>query len=278
MAKDLLKAKVIGIIGCGNMGKAIATALCLKGLRRLVGFDTDFHKREYLRKKLGIKIAASNVDLAGNSDIIIVAVKPQDIYPVLKDIREALDLRYQVPGPRPLIISIAAGVTTRYIQKVIGPQAAIIRVMPNSPALINKGMSVICAGSKLRSQEIDLAISIFSCMGQIQKMPERLMDAVTAVSGSGPAYFFFFLESLIEAAVKLGISKQQAQRLVMQTARGSLELALQANMSLDSLIKAVASRGGTTEAALKVFKRRKLSDIVKKAIDQAASRSRELSR
>jgi pyrroline-5-carboxylate reductase len=241
---------MIGIIGAGNMGMAIASRV--KGNILL----SDKNKR-----------ISDNVSVARRSDTVILAVKPQDIEEVLKEIKP------YVKGK--LMISIAAGITTSYIEKVLG-KARVIRVMPNMPAMVGKGISAVTAGRFAKAGDLKTAFGIFSKVGDVVKVKENMMDAVTAVSGSGPAYYFLFTHLLAKAGEAGGLEKDLAMRLAKAAFIGAAETAAREKLSMEEFVKKVASKGGTTEAALKVFKSRKLGNVIKQAVKSASLKSSSL--
>ncbi|MFA5389586.1 MAG: pyrroline-5-carboxylate reductase [Candidatus Omnitrophota bacterium] len=241
---------MLGIIGAGNMGMALASRV--KGKILL----SDKNKR-----------ISDNVSVTRRSDVIILAVKPQDIGEVLKDIKP------YVKGK--LIISIAAGVTTSSIEKVLG-KVAVVRVMPNMPAMVGKGISAVTPGRFAGAKDLETTTAIFSKVGEVVKVKEGMMDAVTAVSGSGPAYYFLFTHLLAEAGESAGLEKNLAMKLARAVLTGAAEAAAYSDIDMEEFVKKVASKGGTTEAALKVFKQENLGAIIKKAVKRAARRSGEL--
>ncbi len=256
----------IGIIGAGNMGMAIALRLNNKGV--LIS-DIALSK-VHLKKVKGISVAREgNVDLVKRSDTIVIAVKPQDIACVLNEISPFVKNK--------LIISIAAGVTTEYIENILG-KARVIRVMPNMPAIVGKGISAITLGRSAQEKDIRMARRIFLSLGEVIEVSEDFMDAVTSISGSGPAYYFLLTDILEKAAIKLGLKKALARQLAFSTFIGAAEVAKTSQLSMSGLVKKVASKGGTTEAALKVFKRKGLKRIVREAVRAAAKRSGQLSK
>ncbi len=242
---------MIGIIGVGNMGNAIASHI--KGNILL----SDKNKR-----------ISNNITVAKRSNIIILAVKPQDIAEVLKEIKPY--------AKEKLIISIAAGVTTSSIEKVLG-RARVIRAMPNMPAMVGKGVSAITRGRFAKPNDLKTAFGIFLKVGDVAEVKESVMDAVTAVSGSGPAYYFLFTHLLAKAGEANGLEKGLAMKLAKATFIGAAELASRENLSMEEFVKKVASKGGTTEAALKVFKSKRLEGIIKQAVKSASLKSRSLS-
>ena len=241
---------MISIIGAGNMGSAIASGI--KGKVLL----SDKNKR-----------ISDNINVAKSSDIIILAVKQQDIGEVLKEIRP------YVKGK--LIISIAAGVAMSSIEKVL-PGARVIRVMPNMPAMVGRGISAISCGRFAKKNDLKTVSRIFLNLGEVIEVKEKMMDAVTAVSGSGPAYYFLFTYLLAKAAEANGLQKDIAVKLARATFIGAAEVIKSKNLSMEELVKKVASKGGTTEAALKVFKQENLEAIIRKAVKSASQKSSNL--
>lgn len=269
----MIKDKKIGIIGCGNMGEAIFSRLSeiMEKSVRLMVSEMDAARREAIQGKYKIIVEIDNNYLVKYSDVIILAVKPKDVESVLK---EAVCCG---ASSRKLVISIAAGVTTEYIEGLIGKDVPVVRAMPNMPALAGAGVTAISAGSSASAEDMDTAEEIFRRVGRVVKVDEKMMDAVTAISGSGPAYFFYFTEALAEAAEKLGLGRETAWELALSTAIGSSELLGRTKESPAALYKKVASKGGTTEAALKVFESKKLKKVVEEAARAASRRSKELS-
>ena len=238
--------------------------------RRILGWDPDSAKLRGLVRSCRIRPARSNRKLAEGSDVILLAVKPQQMGAVLEEIRP--HLRH-----RPLVISIAAGVRIGRIEKALGDRVPVVRVMPNSPALIGRGISAVAAGRAAGRQHLAVAEALFRGVGRVVRVPERWMDAVTAVSGSGPAYFFFLMEEMIRAGVGLGLSPSAARELVLSTAEGAAALA-RSEPDPAALRARVTSRGGTTEAAFRCFTRAGLGRILGAGIRAAARRSKALSR
>jgi len=260
----------IGFIGCGNMGEALIRGLLNKRIvskGRILASDAQPAKRRYIQKRYKIKVVSSNKVIVKESDIIILAVKPQNTGEVLIDI-------YNDVTADKLIISIAAGIKIKHIQQNL----RYVRVMPNTPALIGAGITAICRSKSARERDYNLAKEIFGAVGSVIEVNENLMDVITATSGSGPAYFFLLIDAMVKAACSSGLSQKASEQLVLNTAYGAGLLALKSRKPMAQLIKKVASKGGTTEAALKVFNKRRFQNIVKEAIDAAAKRSRELSK
>lgn len=255
----------IAVIGAGNMGSAIIRGVGRR--HKIIASDTDKRKL----KKLSVCQAKDNRSAVMGACIIILAVKPQKMPAVINELAGVIKKRQ-------VVVSIAAGITTGMIEKKLGP-VPVIRVMPNSSLAVGKGMSVICAGRYVKPKQMKIVEEIFSRMGEaICIRNEKLMDAVTAVSGSGPAYVYLFIEALTESAKKLGLSHKVASLLVSRTMSGALELLYQSGKTPKTLRRKVTSPGGTTEAALKVFHKKKFHAIVHHAVKSAHRRSKQLRR
>jgi pyrroline-5-carboxylate reductase len=254
----------IGIIGCGNMGKAIASIH-----RSAIVFDTDEEKIKHLLKKYRVKTANDNIDLVRHSDIVIIAVKPRDIEKVLRQVSQVIS--------RQLFISIAAGVKTGYIEKIIGKHVKVIRVMPNIAAQVKRGICAICKGKFASARDLETAEKIFRQLGKVVRIKEQYLDAFTAIVGSGPAYIFYFLEILSEAAMYLGFKEKEAVHFAVEVAHGSMKLIEKTGLSLSELREKVTSKGGTTEAAIEIMKIRKVNEVLKEAVCAAVKRAQELS-
>lgn len=273
LAQRSLKNKRLGLIGAGNMGEALIKALRVKAQgSRVKVFDTNLKRRKYIRQCYKIDIARNNIALVKESDIVILAVKPQDMALVFKE----LTLKPHPDILRNLFISIAAGVTTRYIEDKLG-KVKVIRVMPNMAITVGEAISAIATGRFATKDDLQIVKAIFELAGKTVEVKEELMDAVTAMSGSGPAYFFYIMNSLINSGISLGLDAENSKQLVIQTALGAVRILQESNESFESLIRRVASKGGTTEAALRIFKERKLERIIKEAVLACAKRSEELS-
>lgn len=255
------------------MGEALLSRLSrvVEKSTKLIVSEADATRHDRIRAAYRIILAPDNHYLVKCADAVILAVKPKDIDGLLsRDI--CCDL-----GPGKLLISIAAGVTTRHIEDIVGKEVPVIRVMPNMPAVIGEGISGICAGRSATASDMRLAGEIFSTIGAVVEVKEELMDAVTAVSGSGPAYFFYLMEQLIASAVALGIDGAVARKLVVKTALGSAKLVDETGADPADLREKVTSKGGTTEAAIRVFDRKAFGAIVAEATHAARARSKELS-
>mgnify|MGYP001619153493 CR=1 FL=1 len=282
----ILRGKRIGVIGAGNMGQALIRGLLQAGVPsgRVVVVEADTSRRQRVRR--AFRVQASSLDeVPKRCDVIIIAVKPQDLPPLLDQLAWGLRTR----GRPPLVISIAAGVRLAALEGRLsrarpGERSSrragvpVVRVMPNLPAKVGCGISAMAAGRAVRAPHLALARAIFGCVGEVVELPERLFDTVTAISGSGPAYFFLIFKALRDAGARAGLPRRIAQQLALRTAAGSVALAEASRQTLEDLIAQVASKRGTTEAALQVFDRRRLAEIIEAGVAAAIRRSRALSR
>lgn len=257
-------------VGAGNMAGALIGGLLAHGHEpsAIEAVDPDAGQRERLSAHSGIRCHARFAD-AGGSDIIVLAVKPQILAAVARDLAPALAGR--------LVISIAAGIRASDLARWLGGHQRIVRAMPNTPALIGMGMTGLAALPGLPASDRAMAEEVLAAVGQCTWVEDETgLDAVTAVSGSGPAYVFYFMEQLAQAAEALGLDGSQARELTLATFRGAAELALRSPEPLATLRERVTSRGGTTAAALAVLDEGPLAEAVRRAVDAAARRSAEL--
>jgi pyrroline-5-carboxylate reductase len=266
---------IIGFIGGGNMAEALIRGIVKGGLypsSEILVSDVCTERLEYLASEYKVTAVDSNTALMQKADVVVLSVKPQNMDDVLGEIKDSVKADT-------LVISIAAGITTAKIAGILGG-VSIIRVMPNTPALIGEGASALYARD-VSENSMEMAVELFAAVGKAVVVDkEELIDAVTAVSGSGPAYFFLLMEEMIKAGEKLGLPSDVAKELVLQTAKGAALLAQQADTNGETpaeLRKKVTSPGGTTEAALKVFAEKQFSELVTDALTAANDRSKELS-
>jgi len=267
-----MKLDSIGFIGTGNMATALIKGILEGGIfdkSRIYGSDKDQEKLKKISKELGIGVYSSNISLAQISSIVVLSVKPQSIKEVLEEVKDYV-------GGDKLIVSIAAGVPIAFIRSFLGRKVPIVRVMPNTPALIRRGISGIATDKRLSDEIMDMIFKIFSAVGEAIVVEERMMDAITAISGSGPGYVFRFMECMVEGAIQMGFEEEVARRLVVNTFLGASELARISQESLSSLREKVTSPGGTTEAALKIFEQRGLKTIILDALKAAKNRGEEI--
>jgi pyrroline-5-carboxylate reductase len=228
---------------------------------------------ERLREIAPVKLCSDNAEAAAGAEVIILAVKPQ----VMAEATDSIATAVQANGA--LVISIAAGVTIASMQARLGPQAAVVRCMPNTPALLGCGASGLFANIHVSSQQRDYAEHILSAVGITCWVPtEKALNAVTALSGSGPAYFFLFMEAMIDAGCELGLDRDTATALALQTGLGAARMALENDVDLVELRRRVTSPGGTTERAVASFEQEGLRHLVTSAMRAAADRAAEMAR
>ena len=267
--------QTIGFIGAGNMARCLAGGLLANGWARdkLVFSDPDRQQREAIQAALGVRAYANNPDCAARAQVLVLAVKPQ----VLKSVAHGLAAAVQTK--KPLVISIAAGVRTEAVQRWLGGGLAVVRAMPNTPALVGSGASGLYANALVSPEQRDQAEALLRAVGVTVWLDrEDLLDAVTAVSGSGPAYFFLFIEALEAAAVHAGLDGATARLLALETAYGAAKMALESGEEPAQLRRRVTSPGGTTEQAIKVMEQAQLPAIIDHAVQAARARSEELAR
>lgn len=269
----MMTGRKVGIIGCGNMGEAILSRLSrvMEKSTSIMASELDSARRDYIQQKHKIIVEIDNNAVVKFADVIILAVKPKDFDNVLKK-----EVCCGISREK-LLISIAAGISTKYIESVVGNDIPVVRAMPNMAAVIGEAVSSISAGSAATAEHMKIAGEIFRAIGDVVEVDEKFVDAVTALSGSGPAYFFYLIEALEEAGQKLGLDQDTAKRLVLKTAIGSARLLEALREEPASLRKKVTSKGGTTEAALKVFEKKIIKSIIHDAVEAAHKRSREIS-
>jgi pyrroline-5-carboxylate reductase len=266
--------KTIAFIGCGNMAASLINGLIADGYdpNRIIASDPDSAKTAQLSSHLGINTAADNSSAIEHAEMVVLAVKPQMLEQVATAMAPA------VQKQQPLVISIAAGVLEQDIENWLGGDIALVRTMPNTPAMIKVGATVLHANPMVTSEQKNQAETILRAVGLTQWVDdEALLDAVTALSGSGPAYFFLVMEAMEAAAVKLGLPAETAHLLTLQTALGAARMAMESSDTPAVLREKVTSPGGTTEAALKRFEEGKLRDLFTQALTEARDRSIELS-
>ncbi len=258
------------ILGAGVMGETLLSGLVRAGRRvddLLIGEKRPERARE-LEERYGVAVV-SNVEAARKADTLAVVVKPQDMADLLAEIADEL-------RPGQLLASLAAGITTSFIESRVPEGVAVVRVMPNTPALVDQGMAAIAPGSHCDESHLAEVESLMASTGKVLRVPERQMDAVTAISGSGPAYIFFVVESMIEAGVHLGLPRATSTDLVVQTLLGSATMLSETGSHPVVLREQVTSPGGTTAAALRELESHRVRAAFLAAMEAARDRSREL--
>ena len=266
------KKKGIGFIGTGNMAEALIAGLLKAKFTapgQIMAFDADGKRLRFIQKKYGIKKASDNNHLSSQCDPLIFCVKPQSMKEVIEEMADSLD-------PSKLLISIAAGVPLYTIETYARKQLRLIRAMPNINVLVQEGASAIAPGNLATEEDLRLAKAIFDCVGRSIIIHEPLMDAVTGLSGSGPAYVLLIIEALTDAGVHLGMTRPQALTLVAQTVMGSVKLLSDTGEHPALLREKVTSPGGTTAAGLYKLEEGGLRKILIDAVIAASQRSKEL--
>ncbi|HIP53257.1 MAG TPA: pyrroline-5-carboxylate reductase [Chromatiales bacterium] len=270
-----MKSSRITFIGGGNMAGALVTGLIADGYPQqlLTVSEPDEEKRLRLSSRLGIETTDDNAAAVANADVVVLAVKPQILKEVVTGIAETARRH------RPLFISIAAGVRESDLDRWLGGETALVRAMPNTPAMIQSGATVLHANQRVSSDQRELAESILRAVGiALWVDDESLIDAATALSGSGPAYFFLVMEAMEEAGTAMGLEPDTARLLTLQTALGAARVALESSDPPAVLRQKVTSPGGTTEQALKVMQEGGLPELIIRALQAARERSITLSR
>ncbi len=265
--------KTIGFVGAGAMGEALIKGLCESArvveARRVIASDPRAAQTEALARRYGIRTTADNREVARESDVVVLAVKPQTMADALAGI--AGHLREGA-----LVISIAAGVPIAAIEAKLGRGARVVRVMPNTPALVGAGATGLAAGTSATEDDVALARRIFDAVGMTVVLEETALDAVTGLSGSGPAYVFLIIEALSDAGVKVGLARQDAQALAAQTVLGAAKLLIDTGEHPGRLKDMVCSPGGTAIAGLHTLEAGGLRTTLMNAVEAATRRSREL--
>lgn len=269
----MLSGKIVGIIGAGNMGEILIRGLIQSGKVKkteILASDVSEDRLSHVAKTYGVKITSSNTELVEKSSIVIIAVKPQNIDDLLDELSASSHEGH-------LFISIVAGVTTERLAGKMHHQSGIIRVMPNAPASVLAGIAVLCPGRNISPTDLQRAISIFESVGRTVVIKnEALMDVVTGLSGSGPAFVFLVIESLSDAGVQLGISRKEASLLAAQTVYGAAKMFLETGRHPSELKDVVATPGGTTFAGLKMLEKGNFRSTIMDAVEAATAQFREL--
>ncbi len=269
----MLKEK-IGVIGAGKIGSAILRGVIRAGLvhkDQVMASDLSKPLRQSLAKELRVKVTPDNGETCDFADIVILAVKPQVVDPVVKEIAEKI-------GKTKLLVSVAAGVPLTRIEENLTQGARVVRVMPNTPCVVGAGASCYAPGTHANPADLERVRLILNSFGIALPLEEKYLDAVTGLSGSGPAYVFLFIESLADGGVQVGLSRDVALKLAMQTVYGSAKLAFESGQHLGQLKDEVTSPGGTTIAGLYALEKGKMRGTVMEAVLQATRRSQALGR
>jgi pyrroline-5-carboxylate reductase len=260
----------LAILGAGVMGETVLSGLLRAGWHadQIVATDRRLERQHELTARYGIMML-ENTEAVAEAETVILVVKPQDMSDLLNEIAQAIK-------PGTLVVSLAAGVDTTFIESRLPEGIAVVRVMPNTPAQVDEGMAAISPGSHSTQDHLDRVTEILSATGRVITVPERYQDAVTAISGTGPAYLFFVVEAMIEAGVHLGLPRDTATELVVQTMLGSAKLLRETGEHPTVLRERVTSPGGTTAAAVRELEDHKVRAAFLRAMEAARDRSREL--
>lgn len=262
----MMKSLRIGIIGFGNMGQALAIAFKKGKIGRIYVYDKDSQKLKGIK---GFYICKNSEEVVAKARIVILAVKPQDIREFIEKTRDYF-LKY-----KPLIITICAGISTDFFEKLI-KGIRIIRVMPNLAVKVGQSVSFISKGRFSKKSDLEIAGKIFSYVGEVVEVAQDYLDKVTSISGSGPGYVYYFMDSLYDCAVGLGFDRETAWKMTRQVLLGAAELLKAEEGDFKTWIKRVASRGGTTQAAIDVLEEHKFRNLMERAVKSAYLRAKQL--
>ena len=265
-------SKRVAIIGCGKIGESLLAGLLSSDWRKPADVTASCRREERvaeLRNRYGVETTLSNSEAVAGAGLVVLAVKPQDFDLLLGEIGPLL-------SPEQTVLSVAAAIPTRAIERRIDAAVPVVRSMPNAPAVVREGIAGICAGAHAGDEHLDLAEEVLTHLGAVVRVPERYMDAVTAVSGSGPAYFALLAEAMIEAGILLGLARETSTQLVVQTMLGTAKLLRDEQMHPVELREAVTSPGGTTIRAIRELEQAGVRAAFLNAIQAAMERSKEL--
>lgn len=263
---------VLGFIGCGNMASAMIQGIINKGVlnsENIIVSEVSKAMLERAEAKLGVKGTLDNCEVVRKADVIILSVKPQYYETVIAGIKDEVKKEQ-------ILVTIAPGKTLEWVEDKLGKPAKIIRTMPNTPALVQEGMTGVCRNGQVEKKELELVCGILESFGRVDIVEERLMDVVTAVSGSSPAYVFMFIEAMADAAVSEGMPRDQAYRFAAQAVMGSAKMVMETGKHPGELKDMVCSPGGTTIEAVRVLEEKGLRSAVIEGTKACAEKSRSL--
>ena len=259
----------VAIVGCGKIGESLLSGLLTSGWTEVVVTTRRPERAGELRERYGVEATTSNGEAVRGAEVVVLAVKPQDFDALLGEIGPLL-------APEQTVLSIAAAIPTAAIERRIGAGVPVTRAMPNAPSTVHEGVAGVCAGAHAGDEHLAAAEEVLSALGSVVRVPEHAMDAITAVSGSGPAYFALLAEAMIEAGILLGLSREVTTQLVVQTMFGTAKLLRDEQMHPVELREAVTSPGGTTIRAIRELEIAGVRAAFLNAIQAAMERSREL--
>lgn len=270
---SLLQDRVLGLLGAGNMAEALVRGVLNSSAiqaKNIIASDVSAERRTYFTNNMGVEATEDNAKVAQRADLIVLCVKPQQVDDVLRSIAAA------VTPKKHLLASICAGVPTSRIEKNLPAGARVVRVMPNTPMLVGLGASCLSAGSSATSADLSVVEALFSSASLTMRVEEKMMDAVTGLSGSGPAYLFYLVEAMVDAGIAEGFTRDQATVLASRTVLGAAKMLEDTKLPPEELRKRVTSPNGTTQAAVERMDADGIKAKITAAVRRAAERSREL--
>ena len=262
----------LGFIGCGNMASAIMSGIISNGLIQadeIIGADVFAPSKEKAKETLGIQIAESNIEVVQKADAFVLSIKPQFYAQVIAEIKDYVK-------ENQIVITLAPGKTLKWLEEQFGKPVKLVRTMPNTPAMVQEGMTAACASSSVTTEELAYVCDILKAFGDVEVVPEKLMDAVVAVSGSSPAYVFMMIEAMADAAVAEGMPRSQAYKFAAKAVMGSAKMVLETGKHPGELKDMVCSPGGTTIEAVKVLEETGFKGSIMQAMEVCAEKSRGL--
>ena len=262
----------LGFIGCGNMASAIMSGIISNGLIQadeIIGADVFAPSKEKAKATLGIQIAESNIEVVQKADAFVLSIKPQFYAQVIAEIKDYVK-------ENQIIITLAPGKTLDWLEEQFGKPVKVVRTMPNTPAMVQEGMTAACASTSVTTEELAYVCDILKAFGEVEVVPEKLMDAVVAVSGSSPAYVFMMIEAMAHAAVAEGMPRNQANKFAAKAVMGSAKMVLETGKHPGELKDMVCSPGGTTIEAVKVLEETGFKGALMQAMEVCAEKSRSL--
>ncbi|MEM5788451.1 MAG: pyrroline-5-carboxylate reductase [Syntrophobacteraceae bacterium] len=268
----MFEQRSIGFIGGGNMGEALVRGLLGASLfpaEKVYVYDVSPSRTEYLAGKYGIRVGGSVAETVHACDIVVLSVKPQVVPAVLAELGADF-------SRTPLVVSIAAGITVATIENALPEGAAVVRVMPNTPALVLEGASALSRGKAVSTEQMEMSLALFKAVGKAVEVEEKWMDAVTGLSGSGPAYVLLMIEAMVDGGVLMGIPRNIARELVVQTFVGTSLMLSESGKHSAEMKDMITSPGGTTIQGLKVLEAKGVRGALFEAVEAAAKRSEEL--
>ena len=265
-----MTAPVIALLGVGKLGEALLSGLLRSGhpVDRLLGAERYPERAAEIAQRYGVD-TPQPADAVGRADVLLLAVKPQDMRTLLAEVAPVL-------RPGTLVVSMAAGITLKVLEGGLPEGTAVVRVMTNTPVFVDEAMSAVSAGTHAAPEQVDLVVDLLSHVGKVLRLPEAQLDAVTALSGSGPAYFFFLVEAMVDAGILLGLPRAVAHDLIVQTAVGAAVMLRDSGEHPVTLREAVMSPAGTTISAIRVMEDHGVRAAMLAALEAARDRSREL--